>query len=136
MSFLLDTNICIYYLNGDQGLVKRILALGPEPLAISTLSLAELHFGAARSARPEANRERIALFVGELSTVDFDDACAEHFGRIKASLAVLGQPIPDFDVAITATAFTRGWVLVSNDRHMRRIPGLALEDWTVSSQSS
>ncbi len=132
MSFLLDTNICIYYLNGDdQELVERILALGPEPLAISTLSLAELHFGAARSARPEANRERITFFVRELPTLDFDDVCAEHFGRIKASLAELGQLIPDFDVAIAATAYAYGRVLVSNDQHMRRIPGLPLEDWTT-----
>ena len=130
MSYLLDTNVCIYYLNGDdRGLVERILALGPEALAISTLSLAELHFGAARSARPEANRERIAVFVGELPTLGFDDTCAEHFGRIKARLADLGQLIPDFDIAIAATAFAHGRVLVSNDEHMRRIPGLPLEDW-------
>ncbi len=132
MSYLLDTNICIYYLNGDdEDLVERILALGPEPLAISTLSLAELHFGAARSARPEANRERIGAFVRELPTLGFDDACAEQFGRIKASLAAVGQLIPDFDVAIAATAFAHGRVLVSQDQHMRRIAGLALEDWTA-----
>ncbi len=93
--YLLDTNVCIHYLNGDdEELVERILALGPEPLAISALSLAELHFGAARSARPEANRDRIAAFVRELPTLSFDDDCAEHFGRIKAILADVGQPIP------------------------------------------
>ena len=130
MSFVLDTNVCIHYLNGEnQKLVARILEQGPEPLAISTLSLAELHFGAACSARPEHNLERIALFVRELRTLGFDEACAEHFGRIKAGLAALGQPIPDFDVAIAATAFAFGRVLVSNDRHMARIPGLPLEDW-------
>ena len=130
MSYLLDSNICIYYLNGDHPeLVERILALGPEPLAISTLSLAELHFGAARSARPEANRERIALFVRELTTLAFDDASAEQFGRVKASQATLGQLVPDFDVAIAATAFVHGRVLVSNDQHMSRIQGLPLENW-------
>ena len=132
MSYLLDTNVCIYYLNGDHpALVERILASGPESLAISTLSLAELHFGAHRSARPEANRRRVVALVRELATVGFDDACAEHFGRIKASLAALGQLIPDFDVAIAATAFAHGRVLVSSDRHLQRIPGLPLEDWTA-----
>ncbi len=131
MSYLLDTNVCIYYLNGDdQRLVEQILALGPEPLAISTLSLAELHFGAARSARPEANRERIAAFVRELPALSFDDDCAEQFGHIKASLAAGGRLIPDFDVVIAATAFAHGRVLISNDEHMRRIQGLPLEDWT------
>ncbi len=132
MSYLLDTNVCIYYLNDDnQQLVERILAVGPEPLAISTLSLAELHFGAARSARPEANRERIAAFVRELPTLSFDDDCAEQFGRIKASLVAAGQLIPDFGAAIAATAFVHGRVVVSNDRHMKLIPGLPLEDWTA-----
>ena len=130
MSYLLDTNICIHYLNGDNKiLVERILELGPEPLAVSTLSLAELHFGAARSARPEANRERIRFFVRELPALDFDQACAARFGRMKASLATAGQLIPDFDVAIAATAFASGRTLVSHDRHMKRIPGLPLEDW-------
>lgn len=133
MSYLLDTNICIYYLNGDdEALVERILTFGPEPLAISTLSLAELQFGAARSARPEANRERIEAFVRELPTLSFDDDCADHFGRTKASLAALGQLIPDFDVAIAATAFVHGRILVSNDQHMSRIAGLPLEDWTAT----
>lgn len=132
MSYLLDTNVCIDYLNGDdEELVERILAMGPEPLAISTLSLAELHFGAARSARPEANRERIAAFVREVPTLGFDDDCAEHFGRIKATLTASGQLIPDFDVAIAATALAHGRVLVSSDGHMRRIQGLPLEDWTA-----
>ncbi len=134
MSYLLDTNVCIYYLNGDnQELVERILALGPESLAISTLCLAELYFGAAHSARPESNRERVGFFVRELPTLVFDGACARHFGRMKASLAALGQPIPDFDVAIAATAFAYGRVLVSNDKHMKRIQGLPQEDWIASS---
>ena len=132
MTYLLDTNVCIHYLNGDDGnLVERILALGPEPLAISTLSLGELLFGAVRSAHPEANRERIAAFVSELPTLGFDDACAEHFGRIKGSLAAEGQLIPDFDIAIAAMAFAHGRVMVSADQHMERIAGLALEDWTA-----
>ena len=130
MSYLLDTNVCIYYLNGDdQELVERILELGPEPLAISTLSLAELHFGAARSVRPGSNRGRIEALVRELRTLRFDDDSAEYFGRIKARLASSGELIPDFDIAIAATAFAHGRVVVSNDQHMARIPGLPVENW-------
>ena len=64
----------------------------------------DLH--AAHSARPEANRERIATFVREIATITFDEACAERFGRIKAILAAGGLRVPDFDIAIAATALS------------------------------
>ncbi len=136
MSYLLDTSTCIYFLNESHPrVVERILAIGPGGLAISSLTLAELLFRAARSARPEANRTRLATFAREIGTFPFDDRCGEHFGRIKAALVDAGRPIPDFDVAIAATAFAHGAVLVSSDRHMAEITGLPLEDWTVAAES-
>ena len=132
MSYLLDTSTCIYFLNDSRPrVVGRILDAGPDRLAISSLTLAELLFGAARSSRPEANRARLATFATEIGTVPFDDRCSEQFGRIKAALIDSGRPIPDFDVAIAATAFALGATLVSGDRQMTAIAGLALEDWAA-----
>jgi len=106
--FLLDTNTCIHYLNGtDAGLTRRVLVAGPERLAVSALTVGELHFGAERSSRPEANRERLETFFRELTVVPFDRMCGERFGRIKADLLSRGRPIPDFDVGIAATAAVR-----------------------------
>lgn len=133
MSYLLDTSTCIYFLNESHPrVVERLVAAGPDRLALSSLTLAELLFGAARSARPEANRRRLRTFAGEIATVPFDDRCGEHFGRIKSELIGAGRPIPDFDVAIAATAFAQGRVLVSSDRHMAEVAGLPLEDWTAA----
>lgn len=109
-----------------------VLAAGPEPLALSSLTPAELPFGAALSARPEANRRRLRTFAGEIATVPFDDRCGEHFGRIKAESTGAGRPIPDFDIAIGATAFARGRVLISSDRHMTEVASLPFEDWTAA----
>ena len=131
MSYLLDTNSCIYFLNDSHpGIVERVLESGPDRLAISCLTLAELLFGAARSSRPESNRARLATFAGEIDTVPFDDRCADHFGRLKAAQITSGRPVPDFDTAIAATAFAHGRTLVSSDQHMTAIDGLPLEDWT------
>lgn len=133
MTYLLDTSICIYFLNASHPrVVERILASGPDRLAISSLTLAELLLGAAQSSRPEANRTRLASLAAEIGTVSFDDSCAEHFGRIKAALLAAGQPIPDFDTAIAATAFACGATLVSSDRHMTAIAGLPLENWAAA----
>lgn len=134
--FLLDTNTCIHYLNGsDAGLTGRVLAAGPDRLAVSALTAGELHFGAARSSRPEANRERLAIFFRELTVLPFDAQCGAQFGRIKAELLDRGRPIPDFDIGIAATAVTTGRTVVSGDGHMGEIPGLSLENWLTGARS-
>jgi tRNA(fMet)-specific endonuclease VapC len=133
MSFLLDTNTCIYYLNQSHpGVVRRLAAAGPEEVAVSSLTVAELYFGAARSARPEANRGVLAAFLRELRSIPFDDRCGERFGAIRAERLATGRPVPDFDLAIAATALAHGLTLVSADRrHLSALPGLVVEDWTV-----
>jgi tRNA(fMet)-specific endonuclease VapC len=136
MMFLLDTNTCIHYLNGsDVGLTRRVLAAGPDRSAVSALTAGELHFGAARSSRPQANRERLATFFRELTVVAFDAQCGTHFGRIKAELLSRGRPIPDFDIGIAATAAATGRILVSADGHMDEVPGLPLQNWLTGGRA-
>lgn len=130
MKFLLDTNACIHFLNGTSDrLVQRILDAGPGKTAISSITLAELHFGAARSARADANLERVEAFADELTSYPFDDDCAARFGQIKAQMLSVGCPTPDFDLAIAAVAMTHGLTVVTADRHFADVPGLASVDW-------
>lgn len=136
MTFLLDTNICIYYLNERHPqITRRMIAAGPDRLAVSSLTVAELHFGAERSGRPEANRGRLRIFLEELQSLPFDDHCGEWFGRLKAEGMKEGRPIPDFDLAIAATAMSQGLTLVSRDSHMRSLSGVAVEDWSTTHKS-
>lgn len=130
MKYLLDTNTCIFFLNGTEPTVtRRILEVGPAGLALSCLSVAELRFGAARSAKRQSNNARIDRFTAEMATIPFDNDCARHFGRIKAEQLEAGRPIPDFDAAIAATAAAMGMVVVSTDHHMADISGIEVEDW-------
>lgn len=131
MKFLLDTNACIHYLNGTSDrLVQSILDAGPGKVAMSSITLAELYLGAVRSARVEANLERVEAFADELVCYPFDDDCAARFGRIKAQMLSAGRPTPDFDLAIAAAAMTHGLTVVTADRHFAEVPGLASVDWT------
>ena len=131
MKFLLDTNACIHFLNGASDLlVQRILDAGPGNTAISSITLAELNFGAARSGKAEANLKRVETFAEELVSYPFDDECAARFGRIKAETLAAGRPTPDFDLAISAVAMTHGLTVVTADRHFAKVPGLESEDWT------
>ena len=129
--FLLDTNTCIYFLNDtDPELARRLVEAGPDVLAVSALTVGELHLGAERSSRREADRERLGVFFGEIEILGFDRKCGELFGHLKADLLGRGRPIPDFDIGIAATALTHGRILVSRDAHLAEIPGLLLEDWS------
>lgn len=131
MKVLLDTTACIHFLNGTSDrLVQRILGAGPGKVAITSITLAELHFGAARSARADAKLERVEAFADELASYPFDDECAARFGQIKAQMLSAGRPTPDFDLAIAAVAMAHGLTVVTADRHFADVPGLASVDWT------
>lgn len=131
MSYLLDTNICIGFLNGRRDVIERLLSLPRGSAAVSSLTEAELLFGAERSGRVEENRLRVATFLGELQVIPFDREIARWFGLMKARLMDAGRPIPDFDIGIASTAQSLGLVLVSADRHMREVADLVVEDWTA-----
>ena len=130
MIYMLDTNACIHYLNAtSRALIARVLDAGPRALVVSSLTVAELHFGAARSSKPRLNLERVHAFLSELQSIPFSDTCAAAFGRVKADLLAKGKPVSDFDIAIGATALTMDCVVVSDDSDFRRIPGLVVENW-------
>lgn len=130
MNYLLDTNACIAFLNGHPEVSHRLLSQPKGSAVVSSLTEAELQFGAERSGRVEENRRRVAVFLGELDVASFDREVARLFGLTKARLLNAGRPIPDFDIGIASTALSLGLVLVSADRHMREIAGLSVEDWT------
>lgn len=129
MKYLLDTNAWIHFLNGTPRLVERVLSEGPQSLAVSTLSLAELQYGAARSSRPKSNLARIAGLRAELHVEPFSEDCAAMFGRIKADLMKRGKPIADFDIGIAATALVLRLTVVTDDSDLKQVHGLEVENW-------
>ncbi len=130
LQFLLDTDTCIYWLRGRESIRERVTALGLATLGISVITLAELRYGAACSARPEANQRTVDAFSDAIIVIGVDAAIARAFGEIKAALRVQGMLLEDSDLLIGATARTYGLTLVTNNsEHFRRIPGLSLENW-------
>jgi tRNA(fMet)-specific endonuclease VapC len=70
--------------------------------------------------------------MANLQRARWDDSVSQCFGDLKATLERRGEPISDFDIAIAAHAVVHHAMLVtSNLRHMDRIPGLAVEDWSL-----
>jgi tRNA(fMet)-specific endonuclease VapC len=78
MRYLLDTNVCIDLLRGKaDGAFKRLRRLGMDEVGLSSITLAELHYGAAKSARPAHHQSLIITFCAPLAIAPFDSAAAE-----------------------------------------------------------
>ncbi len=133
----LDTNAIIAVLNSPNSPVRvRIdAAIGSGGiLAISSIVLFELWYGAVKSARPERNVQRITDFLaGPIEVLPFEFRDAQEAGDIRAALERAGTPIGPYDVLVAAQARRRDALLVTaNGREFSRVPRLKFEDWTMS----
>lgn len=130
MKYLLDTNICIYLINGNETLKKKVKEIGIFSLSVSNATLAELYFGAYNSTKVDANLKRINEFKKNLAVYSDNAASAEAFGRFKSKLRSEGKIIEDFDILIASIAFVNNCILVTNNpNHFERIDELKIENW-------
>lgn len=131
MRYLLDTNVCVDYMNRRYpSVVKRIQDSSPEDLCLSTIVVAELRYGADRSGRRAQNHERLNFLTAEIQCVNFDLSAARIFGRIRSALEAEGSPIGPYDMMIAAHTLSLGLVLVTdNEGEFRRVKGLKIENW-------
>jgi len=130
----LDTNAVIALLGGGGSPIRLRFeeAVGSgKTVAVSSVVLFELWFGAEKSARRETNARKIEAFqASPVQILDLDATDAEEAGRIRALLQRSGTPIGPYDVLIAAQARRRGALLVTaNTREFARVPGLELDNW-------
>lgn len=135
MSYLLDTNICIYIIKKKPTVVlKRVQSKQPAEIAISTITLAELDYGIARSRYPDRNRVALLEFVLPFTILGFDQPAAAEYGHIRSSLESKGKPIGPMDLLLAAQAKSRDLILVTNnEKEFKRIDGLRVENWARAS---
>ena len=126
---LLDTDVCIEILRGNQGVIERRLAT-PDDVATTWITACELDYGAARSARPKENQALVDGFLATVTLYGLDRVACRHFGVLKARLERRGRMLADADLFIASIALAHQAALVTgNRRHYDRIPGLRIEDW-------
>jgi tRNA(fMet)-specific endonuclease VapC len=134
VSYLLDTNICIYALKDrPPEVLARLRALGPAVVALSVITVLELRQGAEGSQAPEAAHARLDAFFSPMQILPFEQDDALVGSRLRADLSRRGCPIGDFDSLIAAQAITHELILVTNNlREFERIQGLRTENWVDS----
>jgi tRNA(fMet)-specific endonuclease VapC len=134
VTYLLDTNACIAIINGSPQQVRlhleQTIKRGHD-VAVPAVVAFELWYGAAKSARRQANVQRLeSFFAGPLELVAFADEDARAAGEIRAILEARGAPIGAYDLLIAGQARRHGAILVTaNTSEFGRFDGLRWEDW-------
>jgi tRNA(fMet)-specific endonuclease VapC len=128
--YLLDTNICIYYIKGLYNLKSKFADIGPENCFISEITLAELKFGVAKSQSKEKNQNALENFLSGIQILPVFPAL-DIYASEKARLQKAGKIIDEFDLLIGATAVSFDLTLVTNNTsHFIRLSDIKLDDWT------
>jgi tRNA(fMet)-specific endonuclease VapC len=129
---LLDTNVCIHIIRRrPQAVLGRFEDYGVGEVGVSSVTVAELCYGAEKSSRPQQNLEALGRFLLPLEVLAFGGEAAAAYGRIRTALEKAGTPIGPLDTLIAAHAVSMGVTLVTNNtREFQRVPELNVEDWT------
>lgn len=130
--YLLDTNICVYFFNGQFNLKEKIRAIGFENCVVSEITIAELKYGIAKSTRKEKNQQALEIFQSKIDILPIFPAF-DIYANEKARLKTKGRMIDDFDLLIGATAIQNNLILVTkNVSDFDRLVEIDIEDWTIA----
>jgi tRNA(fMet)-specific endonuclease VapC len=130
LTYLLDTNTCIYAIKRGPVVLRRLQEHSPDDLGVSAITVAELWFGAAKSSRPQKTRASVDAFLKPFEILPFASEAADEYAQIRAQLEKAGLPIGERDLLIAAIARSRRLTVVThNVREFSRVNGLKVEDW-------
>lgn len=131
MTYMLDTNICIYAMkNKPEHVLQRLKKELNSGVCISSITLAELEYGMKHSSNPAKNEQALLRFLIPLTVLPFGATAASEYGTIRTYLQNNGTPIGPLDTLIAAHARAENMILVTNNvREFERVPGLEVENW-------
>jgi tRNA(fMet)-specific endonuclease VapC len=131
VKLLLDTNICIALMNGNEPELHRRVRVRPfHDFSICSIVLEELFFGAFKSNRPAENQARVEKFSEFYDCLTFDEKAARKHAFLRMDLKKKGKPVGHNDLMIASIAISSQLTLITrNVREFSRIPGLYMEEW-------
>lgn len=132
MIYLLDTDICIYLIiKKNRNLIEKFKTTQKNhPVAISSITYAELQFGIQNNSKFMENQIALAEFLTPLITLDFDEKAGIQFGKIRVKLQSTGKIIGPYDMLIAAHALSlQATLITNNNREYSRVEGLHVENW-------
>jgi tRNA(fMet)-specific endonuclease VapC len=131
MRYILDTDICIYIIKKKpEQVLKKLAKLASTDIAISTVTLSELIYGAEKSQHKEKNLEALTGFLVPIDILPWDESAAKSTGEIRAVLEKSGKVIGPYDLQIAGQALSLNLTLVTNnEKEFSRVKGLKIENW-------
>jgi tRNA(fMet)-specific endonuclease VapC len=127
---MLDTDTCITIIKKHPVALKKLRGKSIGQVGLSSITLGELAFGAAKSSLPKDAQAGLDEFLLALEIAAFDDHAALRYGEVRAALARRGRPVGPLDTLIGSHAHSLDVILVThNMREFSQIAGLRLEDW-------
>jgi len=129
--YYLDTNTCIYFLNGKYESVRtKLLSLSPREIAVPTLVKAELILGAYKGKKRESNIEKVERFLEPFGIIPFEDEMTYVYAEIRSDIEKKGVIIGPNDIIIASIVKYQNGILVTNNiSEFKRVKGLLLENW-------
>lgn len=128
---MLDTNICIYIIKNKPLNVRKKLEIHSfGEIAISSITVSELYYGAYKSSKREQNLLGLNNFLSPFNIIEFDMECALVYGKIRTELENKGQIIGSMDMLIASCSLAKDFTLITNNlKEFKRIKGLKVENW-------
>jgi len=104
--------------------------LSPSDIRLSSITVAELFYGAEKSKAKEKNQNIVETFVSNFEVLPFDGRCCLRYARIRASREGSGKPVGPMDLLIASITLEHNLRLVTNNvKEFGRIKGLKVESW-------
>ncbi len=131
MLYMLGTDICSYLIKGiSLQLLNNLNIHSRDKLAISSITYAELMFGAER-VNSIRIKDKIEAILQKVEIIEFAEEAAKEYSNIRAILERNGTVIGNMDMLIAACAKASKAILVTNnEKHFGYIPKLKIENWT------
>jgi tRNA(fMet)-specific endonuclease VapC len=129
--YFLDTNTCIYFLNGKyESLRAKVLSTPPNEISIPAIVKAELLLGAYKSQKKKENAEKVEKLLQPFAVVPFFDLIAYVYADIRNETEKVGEKVGPNDLLIASIVKFHDGILVTNNvKEFQRIKGLKIENW-------
>ncbi len=133
IKYMIDTNIGIYIMNQRPiEVIYKFKQFDIGEIGVSTITVSELQYGAAKSKNREVNKQRVDEFLLPFEIMPYDELAADSYGNIRCQLEKRGEKIGPLDLLIAAHAVSRDLILITNnEKEFKRVENLQLENWAA-----
>lgn len=127
---MLDASLCRLLLAQRPPALRNRLNDEVDALAMSSIVLMDLLYGAQAAAEAAAVRRAVEDFAARFEVLAFDRKASEHAADILGGLGRGGGSQP-YDMMVAAHARSQGLTLVTDrPERFEQVRGLALEHWS------